>query len=55
MFYVIELLWVHVLGSKTQSTKGLIFYKIENGNSTMKKQNEIEHSNIFKMYVNEIV
>jgi hypothetical protein len=54
IFYVIELLWVHVLGSKTQSRKWLIFYKIENGTSTMNKHYEVEHSNILKMYVNEI-
>jgi hypothetical protein len=28
---------VHVLGSKTQGRKELIFYKTENGTSTMKK------------------
>jgi hypothetical protein len=55
IFYFVELRWVHVLRSKTQSRKGLFFYKIENGTSTMKKHNEVEHSNILKMYVNEIV
>ncbi len=45
----------HVLGSKTQGKKGLISYKIENGTSTMKKHYEVEHLNIFKTYVIEIV
>jgi hypothetical protein len=47
-------LGAHVFGSKTRGSKGLIFYKIENGTSTMKKHYESEHFNIWKVYVNEI-
>jgi hypothetical protein len=46
---------VHVLGSKTQSRKRSIFYKIKNWTSTMKKHCEAKHSNILKMYISEIV
>ncbi len=46
---------VHFLGSKYQGKKGLIFYEIKNGTSTMKKHYEAEHFDILKMYVNEIV
>jgi hypothetical protein len=45
----------HVLGSKTRGKKRLISYKIENRTSTMKKHYEVEHSNIFKTHVTEIV
>jgi hypothetical protein len=48
-------LGAHVLGSKTQCRKRLISYKNINGISTMKKDCEAEHFDIFKMYVNEIV
>jgi hypothetical protein len=44
----------HVLGSKNQGRK-LIFYKTENGSSTMKKHCETENLNFLKMYVNEII
>jgi hypothetical protein len=47
-------LGAHVLGLKTRGSKGLIFYKTENGTSTMKKHYEGEHFNIWKVYVNEI-
>jgi hypothetical protein len=40
------LLDVHVLGSKTQSRKGLIFYKIKNWILAMKKHCEAKHFNI---------
>ncbi len=47
-------LGAHVLGSKIQGRKGLILYKTENGTSAMKNHYEGEHSNIWKVYVNEI-
>lgn len=47
-------LGAHVLGSKIRSRKGLILYKTENGTSTMKNHCEGDHSNIWKVYVNEI-
>jgi hypothetical protein len=47
-------LGAHVLGSKTRRSKGLIFYKTENGTSTMKKHYEGGDSNIWKVYVSEI-
>jgi hypothetical protein len=46
-------LGVHVLGSKNWGRKGLISYEIET--STMKKHCEVEHFDILKMYVDEIV
>jgi len=48
------LLCVDALGLKSRSKKGLVFYKIENGTSTMKKHCEGEHFNIWKVYDNEI-
>jgi hypothetical protein len=49
------ILGAHVLGSKTQSRKGIISYKTINGTSTMKKHCEVEHLDIFKMYISEII
>lgn len=44
-------LGAHVLGSKIQGRKGLILYKTENGTAM---KNHCDHSNIWKVYVNEI-
>jgi hypothetical protein len=47
-------LGAHVLGLKTRGRKGLVLYKTKNGTSTMKKNCEAEHFNIWRLYVNEI-